>query len=962
MNSTPTQPHKLIGSFGLALLLALLALPGCLDDIKEAARGALPFLPPSKFIERGGRKLTRAEAAYYQKLTDLSKAVKINPKDAVAYNAIGELLMRKGSYQLAKRCFQDAIDKDGTLSEPHHNLGRLYLLEDRYHGAMEELDKARKMSGDDAKIRTRLGQARAGLGQNGEALSEYDEAIALDNEYTPAYLEKARLLYSLGNFTQAAETCRTALQHIPPYEPPIAAKAKQTNVGVLDSLLPSQTITEDDSLPPTYRQEAAFDLALCLKAQGQYSEALSALVQADGIGAEDARADVGILRAKLQDLMGDNGSAIGTLTLLRTTFPEMSEIPTLLARVYEKSGQADLAAKTRLEAAELDHSDKDLQEEAARAAQSRNNKARLIAVYERLVRVDPEGLAYRIQLAQAYDDIGIKREAALSWQEVINLRARLQESAKRDGPNSTAARDIDLPPSDYEVRRRAGMLYAEMPGFQGKAMLQFKHCLEIVPHDPEVHRKLGELCLETKNYTEAETHIRQNLKVEPNDAKSHHNLATLHAAQGRYDDSVLEFRTAVSLDPNLEVAQLNLAKVLLGQHRNEEALQLLLAYTKLKPLDVEARKSLAELYKNLNRKDLAIAELEAVSLLESESGDLDIVLATKSMQWEIGDKGAVLSDLEAQIEKHPSDLRLLLAAGRYYTDQKAHVKAIYTWERVRGIATRDSDREYRVESNNRLSAEYLASGQIERAIKSSEEAGMEGDADAWRRSAEMHLKQNESAKAAENYKEVLKLKSQDIDARKRLATLLQSSPKVLDREAAMTLYHDAATINPKDETARVNYATLLGDFNRVAEALEEYDTVLQDNPNNTSALVGRGVILRKKSRFKESLACYLKAIEIDPDLPKAYFNAALIYDYYLTPRDAEKARFYYDKYLEHGGDPAKLGDGAPAAAAAAAQALKKSPANNPTRSNFVDTSLDAATQPATELVPIDPAPQRKSQP
>ena len=42
----------------------------------------------------------------------------------------------------------------------------------------------------------------------------------------------------------------------------------------------------------------------------------------------------------------------------------------------------------------------------------------------------------------------------------------------------------------------------------------------------------------------------------------------------------------------------------------------------------------------------------------------------------------------------------------------------------------------------------------------------------------------------------------------------------------------------------------------------------------------------------------------DPTLAKAYFNAALIYDYYLP--DAGKAREFYQKFVENGGDPAKL--------------------------------------------------------
>lgn len=892
------------GLAGMAFLLTT----GCLDDIKESARGMLPFMPPSKYIDRGGRKLTRKEAALYQKLTDLSRAIKINPKDAVAYNAIGELLMKNGAYLLAKRCFRDAIDRDPELSEPHHNLGTLMLLEYSYHMAMDELKKAAKYSSEDARIRMRLGQAHMALGQIGEAMSEFDEGISLDNEYTPVYLEKARLQYSLRNYAEGAETCRKALEHIPPWTPPIAAKAKQTNVGFLDKILPGQQVVEDETPPPSYKQEAAYDLALCLKAQGLYGEALSALVQAEG--AEDARLDVGVLRAKLEDLQGNTSSAIGTLSLLRTTFPEHAEIPKLQAKFYEKTGQADLAIKTRIEAAELDHSDKDLQEEAARDAETKHNRARTIAIYERLVRIDPDGLPNRIKLAQAYDDIGIRREAALAWQEVINLRARLVEQSKRDGPDSVAARDINMPPSDYEVRRRTGMLYAEMPGFQGKAMFQFKHCLQIQPEDPEVHRMMGELCLEMKNYGDAETHIRQTLKVSPNDAKSHHNLANLHAAQSRYDDAVAEYRSAIKLDPQLDVAHLNLAKVLLGQNRREEALEPLKTYTQLKPLDVESRKMLAGLYKDLNRKDLAIQELDAVyAMAEAEGSGVAELLQLDAIKWEIGDKNIVISDLETQLGKFPSDLRLLISAARYYTEMKSHTKAIYTWERVRNVSARDENAPYRIEANNKLAQEYLATGREDLAIRASEDAGKEGDPEGLRRAAELHLKKNdlkETAKAIANYREILKQRTQDVDARKRLATLLQTSEKIAEREEAMTLYKEAVGLAPKDEGAHVNYANLLADFNRFTEALEEFDITLRLNPKNTAALVGHGVVMRKKARYKDALDDYLKAIEADPNLKVAYFNVAIIYDYYLP--NPEKAKLYYDEYIKHGGDPAKLNE------------------------------------------------------
>ena len=77
----------------------LLALTACMEQV----RNAIPFLPPSKYVERGGRLLTREEAAWCQKLVDLRDAIKANPKDAVAYDTLGELFQKKRRLQKRQR-------------------------------------------------------------------------------------------------------------------------------------------------------------------------------------------------------------------------------------------------------------------------------------------------------------------------------------------------------------------------------------------------------------------------------------------------------------------------------------------------------------------------------------------------------------------------------------------------------------------------------------------------------------------------------------------------------------------------------------------------------------------------------------------------------------------------------------------------------------------------------------------
>ena len=845
----------------------LVALTGCLDE----ARKALPFVPQSKFVNRGGRMLTRNEVAYYQKLKDLLNATKINPRDAEAFTSLGWMYQRKGYYSLAKELYYKAISIDDTLSEPHHNLGVIYITEDRYNGALDELKKARTLSPDDARIRHRLGQTKVGLGKLDEALKEFDEAVALDPEFTPAYLEKAKLLYTLRRYAESAGVCRQALAHVPKE---VANVAKESRGHVLDRLFP--TAKDEDEAPKTYGAEAAYDLALCLKAQGQIPEALSTLVQAEKT--LPAKADVQILKARLLEAQGDTQGALSTLQPLRLAFPNMAEVPKRMARLYQKNGDTELAFKTRLEAAELDHSDRALQEEAARNAEQNHDVAGSIAIYERLVRVDPDGVEYRRKLAKAYDVAGIQREAALAYQEIVNRT-----------------------PEDYAIRRRLGILYSELPGFEGRAIIQFKQVLERNPRDVEAYRRLGELYLKSKNLNEAEKYIKQTLIYSPQDAVATQNLAALLGLQNRLEESVDKYKEALSLDPKLYPAQLNMAKTLVRLNRLEDAISPLRIYIKAKPLDEEAHGMLAAALRDMGRREESIKEFEAIQALKPGNADASLQLA--SLENGLGKPQLAAGVYESILEKQPSNTDALREAGRLYGEMKMPLRAVYCWQRFLALNPGD------LEAQTRLAAAYQQIGNQDAALKKYEDVGMTGNADAWRNVAYIRLKRNEKEQAIKAFREIIKLKNTDVEARRNLAGMLLQSPKIEDKDEALKLYQEILQLDGTDNSARLNLANLLAEENRLSEAQEQYEAIVRDNPGHTAALVGLGVIYRKRRNFDKAIETYHLALKADPKLMVAHYNMALIYDYYLN--DRAKAQVHYDRYIELGGDRAKLPDDNP---------------------------------------------------
>ncbi|MFH0938295.1 MAG: tetratricopeptide repeat protein [Planctomycetota bacterium] len=860
----------LIRKVALTLLASfvLLSLTACV----EKARQAIPFLPQSKYVNRGGRLLTRAEVAYYQKLVDLRDAIRANPKDAVAYCTVGELFQKKGGYKDAKEYYCWALERDNTLSQAHYNLGVIYLQEDRFVEALDYLQKARALSPDDTRIRYRLGQVKAGQSKPAEALKEFDAAIALDSEYIPAYLEKSKTLYRLRRYAEATGVCRAALANLPKADPTALARETRGN-KLLDKIL---STGQEEEPPKTYRQEAAYDLTLCLKAQGQFREALTVLVQAED--AEIAKVDAQLLKAWLQDAAGDSATAILTLQTLRIAFPEIAEIPKRLARLYQKNAQVPLAIKMRLEAAELDHSDKELQIEAARAAEQSKDSARAIAIYERLVRIDSDDLRYRYALAKAYDQAGIVRQAALAYQEIVN-RA----------------------PNDMATRRRLGMLMADLPGFQGRAMLQFKQVLEQNPKDGEIHRRLGELYLQSRNYAEAEKHIRQTLAYNSRDAQAHQNLATLMVGQSRFEEAVDGYRQALAIDPKLNIARLNQAKVLLGLNRREEAIGPLRDYLAQKPLDEEPRRLLAAALRDHGRREEAIAEFEAIAALRP--GDVESSMELARLKFGLGNRQSAANQYEAILEKHPSNVNALREAGRLYSEMNLPLRAIYCWQRLLTLKRGD------LEGQSRLANAYKQIGAEDAAIKNFEAVGKSGNADAWKEVAALRLKRNERDLAIAAYREAIKIKNLDLDARQQLAGLLQNSAKPEEKEEALKLYQEMLQIDSKNLPARLNLANLLSEANRLSEAQEEYEAILRDKPDHAPALLGLGVTLRKRGKYVKALETYQQALKQESAkhrLRVIHFNMGVIYDYYLN--DPPKAQAHYKQYIEFGGDPQKLPD------------------------------------------------------
>lgn len=869
-------------------------------------REYIPFLPDTKYVDYGGgHKLTRAEAAYLRRIRDLHTALQINPRDAVAWLTLGELLREKGDYQGARQCYLKARRLDGNLAAVHFGMGVLALREERFTEALEDLRKARKLNPDDARIRRAIGVALRESNEPRKALTALDAALALDNEYTAAYLDKARVLYSLRRYRDAEKVCRKALAHIPkPVGPP-----KQESSGLLESFVPDSWLAifggEADELytetrPETAKAEAAFDLALCLKAQGRLREALSALGVAEAAAPFDpAHTDVQLLKSRLQEALGNHQAATATLKLLQGERPNLPELPKRLARIYEKQGLHNKAAAARMAAAHLDHADRELQEEAVQAARASGRIDLVVAGYERLIRIAPDDPRYRRALARACEKIGLPRRAAAAWRELLRLQ-----------------------PNDLYANRRLGFLYADQPGRQGSAVLQFKLVLKKRPDDAEVRLRLAELLIAAHNYQEAEKHVKLVVKQQPDNAKAHQYLGTFYGRARRRRAAAEEFRKAVKLNPKLAVAYLNLAKVLREQYRLEEAIAPLRKYLELKPEDDEARLLLARTLRDADDRQGA-AEVYA-ELAERRPDNVLVRLRLADLQAALGKTRQAFGLVESVIEKYPASVPALRLAARLYAKGKRPLRELYCRKRLLKLLPNDLESLRRAALLCEELRDYRAALEYHCAL------GKTGNAEAWRRAARLQKKLGHLKDAVASCRAAVKADPNDVTARLLLAEYLRETARAEKasavkkrawRKEALRCYDEIIARQPKNTDACLNRAGLFSETQNLSRAQLQYEEIIGEYARTkkptaksraaaVAAHVGLGIVLRKRRKFAAAEREYKRALKLAPDSVLANYNLGLLYDFYLKKRD--EARRCYRRYLEGGGDYELLPSNSPA--------------------------------------------------
>jgi len=143
------------------------------------------------------------EHRWEEAITELDKAIELDPNLATAYNNRGRAYSELGQYDRALDEYGTAVQLDPTDAVAFYNRGATYSELEQYEQAVADYDKAIELDLEDSAVYLQRGFAYLRLELYEQAVADYDKAIELDPGHALAYANRGSAYRHLDQKAQA---------------------------------------------------------------------------------------------------------------------------------------------------------------------------------------------------------------------------------------------------------------------------------------------------------------------------------------------------------------------------------------------------------------------------------------------------------------------------------------------------------------------------------------------------------------------------------------------------------------------------------------------------------------------------------------------------------------------------------------------------------------------------------------
>lgn len=393
-NATPKQVANLL----------LVNLAAARIENSRAAQ-ALPLLEQSLLLQPDYAPAHQNLGMARLKLGDtlgaleaFERALKLQPGLTGARLGLAEVALNAKDSTRALDLIQAVLDEEPEHPQALALLANLHLVTADYRQAVSILKRLVEAAPKDVHARTNLGAAYRHAGDYPEAEAAYRAAIELDPKLADAHFGLAETLRAVGQLDAAARAYARALELDPDHAPTRLSQAQHAlNAGNW----PEAEIAFRAALkgkpndPETLR-----GLVEVLLRQGKLKDADIAVTEA--LKAQPKHIALGLLAGEVKLKANQPAEALRIYETLRPHAPAEWEIPILqrIAIAQGKLGRHAEALKLARKLLEADGDDLVALRIAASACEGLRNGPQAIAIYRKLLELNPEDTAAKQALAR----------------------------------------------------------------------------------------------------------------------------------------------------------------------------------------------------------------------------------------------------------------------------------------------------------------------------------------------------------------------------------------------------------------------------------------------------------------------------------------------------------------------------------------------------------------------------------
>jgi len=229
--------------------------------------------PATEFYRLFEVATTLAEKGEYQAaVSELQKALKINPDDARARSKLGVALARTGRFDEAVSECRKAAELDPAYADAHMNLGIALAQKGKPNEAIPQFEKSLQLSPDNTEAHANLAAALMSEGRIDEAIAHCRKALSVNPEYTLAH----------ANLAIALTRSRKLDEAMPHFEKALAANPDSVELHYILGRALAEKNRVDEAIPHLEKVLAAnpgstelhYNLAHLLVAARRFEQAI----------------------------------------------------------------------------------------------------------------------------------------------------------------------------------------------------------------------------------------------------------------------------------------------------------------------------------------------------------------------------------------------------------------------------------------------------------------------------------------------------------------------------------------------------------------------------------------------------------------------------------------------------------------------------------------------------------------